>query len=127
MINLKKLFLHNNQISEIPVEIGKLSKLKEFSLEWFIYLSPPMPKIMRDSKGLLIIDQVKNFCRSFIPPNLTNSQALACEYRSFGDFILYFHKIKAVEINTLSYGIKKRGLLHQICINNHCHLLENLS
>jgi leucine-rich repeat protein SHOC2 len=54
--HLKKLFIHNNSISEIPIEIHRLNRLKEFSLEWFIYLSPPMPKIMRDSKGMLIID-----------------------------------------------------------------------
>ena len=40
----------------MPVEVCKLSKLKEFSTEWLIYLNPPMPKIMRDSKGQLIID-----------------------------------------------------------------------
>ena len=56
LINLKKLFIHNNMLAEIPCELSKLSKLKEFSLEWFIYLNPPMPKIMRDSKGQLIID-----------------------------------------------------------------------
>ena len=48
--------LHNNHIARMPVELCKLSKLKEFSTEWFIYLNPPMPKIMRDSKGHLIID-----------------------------------------------------------------------
>jgi len=35
----------------MPVEISKLNKLKEFSSEWFIYLNPPMPKVMRESKG----------------------------------------------------------------------------
>ena len=82
-----------------------------------------MPKIMRESKGLLIIDQVKTFCKSFIPPHLSNSQALDCEYRSFADFVLYFHKIKPLEINSLSFGLKKRGILHQVCINIHPHLL----
>jgi hypothetical protein len=90
----------------LPIEFNRLNKLKEFSLEWFIYLNPPMPKIMRDSKGLLIIDQVKSFCRSYIPQNISNSQALESDYRSFGDFILYFHQAKPHEINTLSFGIK---------------------
>ena len=49
--NLKKFFFHNNQIASIPIEFAKLMKLKEFSCEWFIYLNPPMPKIMRDAKG----------------------------------------------------------------------------
>ncbi len=31
-------------------------KLKEFSTEWFIYLNPPMPKIMKDAKGQLMLD-----------------------------------------------------------------------
>jgi hypothetical protein len=56
MINIKKLMIHNNLISRIPVEISKLSKLKEFSSEWFIYLNPPMAKIQRESKGQLIIE-----------------------------------------------------------------------
>jgi len=56
---LKKLMIHNNQIARVPVDICKLNKLKEFSSEWFIYLNPPMPKIMREPKGHLIIDQFK--------------------------------------------------------------------
>jgi len=60
-------------IAEIPVELYKIKKLKEFSLEWFIYLTPPIPKIMRDSKGLLIIEQVKTFCKNFIIPNTSHS------------------------------------------------------
>lgn len=48
---LKKLLVHHNNLVRFPVDLWKLQKLKEFSLEWFIYLNPPMPKIMRDSKG----------------------------------------------------------------------------
>ena len=75
----------------MPVELCKLSKLKEFSTEWFIYLNPPMPKIMRDSKGLLIIDLFKQFCRTFIPQDIPHSRALDLKERSFCDFIMYFH------------------------------------
>ena len=57
--NLKKFLFHNNHISMIPVEFAKLLKLKEFSSEWFIYLNPPMPKIMKDAKGQLMLDQVR--------------------------------------------------------------------
>jgi hypothetical protein len=57
----------------IPIEFAKLLKLKEFSSEWFIYLNPPMPKIMKDAKGQLMLDQVRQFCRSFNPPNITHS------------------------------------------------------
>lgn len=51
LMNLKKLFIHNNLIQKLPVELAKLTKLREFSSEWLIYLNPPMPKIMRESKG----------------------------------------------------------------------------
>ena len=71
--NLKKFLFHNNQIATIPTEFGKLMKLNEFSSEWFIYLNPPMPKIMKDAKGQLMLDQVRQFCRSFNPPNITNT------------------------------------------------------
>lgn len=65
LINLKRLFIHNNLITRLPVEIAKLGKLKEFSSEWLIYLNPPMPKIIRENKGQIIIDQIKHFCRTY--------------------------------------------------------------
>lgn len=108
------------------MELHKLGKLKEFSLEWFIYLSPPIPKIMRDSKGLLVIERVKSFCKNFTVPHTSHSQALQIEQRSFGDFIIHFHQIKASEINSLTFGVKKRALLHQLCINGHSHLMRDL-
>jgi len=37
---LKVLIMHNNQFSEIPTDIYKLNKLKEFSLDWMVYLIP---------------------------------------------------------------------------------------
>lgn len=54
--NLKKFLFHNNCISMLPIEFARLMKLKEFSTEWFIYLNPPMPKIMKDAKGQLMLD-----------------------------------------------------------------------
>ena len=57
--NIKRLFIHNNRIARISVEISKLSKMKEFSSEWFIYMNPPMPKIMSESRGQIIIEQFK--------------------------------------------------------------------
>lgn len=101
-------------MSRIPVEICKLNKLKEFSTEWFIYLNPPMPKIMREAKGHLIIDQFKQFCRSFIPPNIPHSRALDLKERSFCDFLMYFYQFHNPEdINkVVIYGPKKRGLAH---------------
>lgn len=51
LTSLKKLFVHNNLLARLPVELWKLARLKEFSSEWFIYMTPPMPKIMRESKG----------------------------------------------------------------------------
>jgi len=61
---LKKLFLHNNLIAQLPSELACLEHLREFSLEWFMYLLPPMPKILRESKGQAVIDHLKQFCRT---------------------------------------------------------------
>jgi len=56
--------------------------MKEFSLEWFIYLNPPMPKIMRDSKGQVLIEKFKACCSTL---------GRRHEFVKFSDFLLYFH------------------------------------
>jgi hypothetical protein len=110
---LKKLFLHNNLIAQLPSELACLEHLREFSLEWFMYMLPPMPKVLRESKGQAVIDRIKQFCRT----------AQQC---SFSEFVIYFHQIPVNEVNKVIFGPKKRTLVHQICINAHPHLLQDL-
>ena len=53
---LRRLMCHNNRLGRVPAELAKLGHIREYSSEWFIYLSPPQPKILRDTKGMMIID-----------------------------------------------------------------------
>lgn len=61
---LKKLFLHSNQLAQLPSEMACLEHLRELSLEWFMYMLPPMPKVLRESKSQAVIDHLKQFCRT---------------------------------------------------------------
>ena len=50
--NLQSLHIYNNFFKFIPTTIKNLKKLKEFSLEWFKYTSPPiMPVIKNDDES----------------------------------------------------------------------------
>ena len=35
--------------------------------------------------------------------------------------------IKAQDVNKLNFGPKKRSIIHQICISNHLHLMEDIT
>jgi len=54
LTKLKILLIHNNQLAQVPSEICLLSEINEFSLEWFQYMDPPMSKILKDERGLII-------------------------------------------------------------------------
>ena len=44
---LKTLYLQGNRFCELPLGIGNLENLNEVSLEWFRYLRPPAPQLIR--------------------------------------------------------------------------------
>jgi internalin A len=60
---LRVLYLHNNCLRKIPNSIGNLKDLQEFSLEWLMYVQPPLNKILRssDDKGRLFIKEFLSF------------------------------------------------------------------
>ena len=123
---LRKLYLHKNLIQEIPVEVYKLTSMTEFSIEWFTYLSPPHPLIVKESDGKLI-DKFRIFCKLYRPLHLSKSQSLSCSHRSFADFILYFHNKKPSQINESIHRLRVINLTHYICLNGDYHLLDNIS
>ena len=50
---LKSLFIHGNKFTSLPCSLMKLTNLQELSLEWFLYVRPPLPKIVKRSVGTL--------------------------------------------------------------------------
>jgi Leucine-rich repeat (LRR) protein len=43
LYNLQSLFIENNHFVAFPTSLRDLVKLKEFALDWFKYLNPPLP------------------------------------------------------------------------------------
>jgi len=42
LINLEVFHIDKNYFEELPTTLFKMKKLKEFVLEWFIYVTPTM-------------------------------------------------------------------------------------
>lgn len=62
LINLRKLYLHENQIAHLPRELSNLSNLIEFSTEWFLYTKPSNAKIQKNNE---VIKSIRDFCLNF--------------------------------------------------------------
>ena len=45
--NLKYLFLHGNNFTSFPSTFVHMCNLEELSLEWFLYVKPSKPKLVR--------------------------------------------------------------------------------
>lgn len=104
----------------MPNEISSLVEITEFSIEWFQYLNPPMSKVLKDERGVLMIKDFLKFCRIVGDINIRS----AC---SFTHFLAYFHKVQDLsELCNLKVLIKERSVLHYITLNGHLHLLKHL-
>jgi ankyrin repeat protein len=57
--NLKILHMHGNEFNILPSPLSKLSNLEEISLEWFRYLIPSSPKLVKGHIGFPIISKLK--------------------------------------------------------------------
>lgn len=63
MKNLRSFFIRGNCFGSLPKEICRLD-LKEFELDWFSYLNPPMPSLIKDEDEIdRILGKLKN-CES---------------------------------------------------------------
>ena len=55
---LENLSIDKNEFTEIPTTICYLQNLKSLSLEWFEFLDPELPKIMKDKE---VLESLRNF------------------------------------------------------------------
>ena len=66
--SLKILNLHSNNFTSFPTSFVHLAKLDELSLEWFLYVKPPKPKIVRQctDDGRMVFEQLQNLLNLLI-------------------------------------------------------------
>ncbi len=62
LINLEVLYIYNNAFIRIPLNIYKLSKLKELSLEWFKYCSPQINICIKKPEHKNIFEKISEYC-----------------------------------------------------------------
>lgn len=61
---LKILYLHGNDFTMVPSSICNLVSVIEFSLEWFRYTVPPLPRVLKNKIGEAIIDSLRTLCNT---------------------------------------------------------------
>lgn len=61
---LKILYLHGNDFTVLPTSLHELMNLIEFSLEWFRYSVPPLPRVLKNKIGEAIIDSLRSLCNT---------------------------------------------------------------
>lgn len=62
LASLKHLYLHGNAFSALPISFHYLDLLREFSLEWFRYTVPPLPRVLKGSIGEAMIGSLRALC-----------------------------------------------------------------
>jgi hypothetical protein len=77
--SLKVLHFDSNYFTEIPTTICYLKNLIEISLDWFEFLDPQYPKILKDSIGKKFINLFLNFLWEM----LKNKEKDFCQFVNF--------------------------------------------
>eukprot|EP00742_Colponemidia_sp_Colp-10_P006201 GILJ01006643.1.p1 GENE.GILJ01006643.1~~GILJ01006643.1.p1 ORF type:complete len:1057 (+),score=103.81 GILJ01006643.1:402-3173(+) len=61
---MRVLHLNNNEFSAIPTSIHKMLSLREISLEWFRYVEPPLPRVLRGPEHTVNIESFRRLCHA---------------------------------------------------------------
>ena len=139
---LRSLLIHNNLIAELPVAITDLKYLAQISLEWFVYLDPPAPKVLREKhapelqalegggEGAIDKSEDQNDENTL---SLEKLRAFVLECREQGfraDFARFMKtflgKSSLRELSKCQHFPKKRYLLHALTANADLHLIRCL-
>eukprot|EP00347_Sterkiella_histriomuscorum_P006112 403354021 len=122
--DLKSFLLHNNNLPKIPQTIHKLSKLNEFSLDWFIYhyRDRLIPKIQKEETGRIFIQEFLKLIQLYEKVN----EGKKDQQVSFVHYFMFFHKLqKASEIQEILFQ-KKRTIFHLLALNGSLFLFHEL-
>ena len=74
---LKNFYIHGNDFPVIPTSISLLSGLVEFSLEWFRYCNPPLPRVLKTKIGEAIIESLQALCSNYLGSGRLSMDLLA--------------------------------------------------
>jgi ankyrin repeat protein len=115
-VALKHLYLHGNAFSALPISFHYLDFLREFSLEWFRYTVPPLPRVLKGSIGEAMIGSLRALCAK-----LYKQKAKECGLVTFlGHFSDEIFSIDRVD----EAG---RSLLHSAACEGDCGVLQGLT
>jgi ankyrin repeat protein len=85
-------------------------------------MNPPHPKVLKDERGQVVIQDLLKFCKSL--SDIANGSKVQC---SFVHFLAYFNKLQSVDaLSKLTNFPKSRTVLHYLCLNGHTQLLKNV-
>ena len=77
LILLCSLYLHGNPLSTIPCGIAKYTSLAELSIEWLKYSIPPLPRILKGPGGEYLIKCIKDTCNMLLQNGMNR-----CSFRT---------------------------------------------
>ena len=95
LVNLQYLYIESNDFTEFPCSFRDLINLKEFSLEWFKYMNPPLPQLVQKNIniGEAILDILRNTCKSLIKMDVYH-----CSFINFlKNFSENYHDLNQVD------------------------------
>ena len=115
LTKLKVLYIHGNDFASIPTCLYKLTGLNEFSLEWFRYAVPPLPRVLKSNIGEALIESFRALCLKLVAKDRT-----AMELK---DFAGYFSE-EVFDVNRVD--LKSRTALHLAVLNGDNGVIHGL-
>mmetsp|Transcript_40040 Transcript_40040/g.113219 ORF Transcript_40040/g.113219 Transcript_40040/m.113219 type:complete len:1162 (+) Transcript_40040:10-3495(+) len=105
---LQTLHLHHNSFTRLPSTLGQLENLSEFSLEWFRYTTPPLPRIVKGAEWKRLHVQLTDVCKEHW---MDGQGCVGCIE------VLSRFSQKGFDLNALDS--KHRTRLHVACLEGH--------
>ena len=115
LTNLRVLHIHKNCFAELPLSFSQLEGLKEFSLEWFRYTSPPLPRILKGHIGEAMIGSLRALCSK-----LYINKEQECSLLTF------LHHFSEEEFDMNYLDSKKRSIMHVAASEGDAGVIKGL-
>lgn len=114
---LRLLHLHNNPIRGVPFAFTQMNSLNELSLDWFLYVQPPIGRILQGAQGMLLLNKTKELCKKYEEKAKKRGDSIK-QHCNFFDFLSFFMDAKRKSLLSIKND-KKRNPFHMAAINGH--------